>query len=74
MPMVTIWSFLLCLFNISFPLSLNFIEKIFIIIVLLRWKLVLLVMIIIIYFFREVYSLYLYSIVNHGEVNNVHNK
>jgi hypothetical protein len=39
--------------------------------VLLGWRLILVGIIIRICFFRGAYSLYLYSIVNHGDINNI---
>jgi len=69
MPAIIIWWFLLCSSNFSFPMSINFIGEIIIIMVLLSWRFILLLIIILVYFFSRAYSLYLYSIVSHGEVN-----
>lgn len=67
-PSIIIWWLFLCIFNFSFPISLNFIREIFIIRVILKWELNLIVYLIIIRFIRRAYSLYLYSYVIHGEI------
>jgi len=59
--------FLLCCSNFSFPLSLNFIREILIILSILRWFEGIRVYLIIICFMRRAYSLYLYSYIFHGE-------
>jgi len=73
-PAIIIWWFLLCSSNFSFPLSINFIGEIIIIIVLLNWRFIILLMIIIVCFFRGAYSLYLYSIVSHGDINIINKR
>lgn len=66
LPRVIIWWFLLCSSNFSFPFSSNFLGEIGLIIVLLNWWKSRLLFIILICFFRGAYSLYLYTIISHG--------
>lgn len=61
-----LWWFLLCSANFSFPFSLNFVREILMMIVVINWDNYILVYIILICFFRRVYSLYLFSYVQHG--------
>lgn len=69
MPAYSMWWFLLCSSNFSFPLSINFIRELFIIGVVIRWELEIILYIMIICFFRRAYSLYLFSYVQHGWQN-----
>jgi len=68
LPTITIWWFLLCSANFSFPISLGFISEILILISLLRWDIFLMIYLFIICLFRRAYSLYLFSYVQHGEM------
>jgi len=47
----------------------NFIGEITVIIVLLSWGFILILIIILVCFFSGAYSLYLFSIIRHGEIN-----
>lgn len=66
-PVFSLWWFLLCAANFSFPLSLNFIREIFMLRVLLNWDSVIIIYLILVCFFRRAYSLYLFSFVQHGD-------
>lgn len=68
-PFIIILWFIICIFNFSFPICLNFISEIFIIMTLINWELSLIIYLIIIRFIRRAYSLYLYSYVIHGNLN-----
>jgi len=72
-PTIIMWWFFLCVSNFSYPFSLNFLGEIIIIIVFLGWCSVLIVIVRIICFFRGAYSLYLFSIVSHGEYFSMSN-
>nr|DAC76826.1 TPA_asm: NADH dehydrogenase subunit 4 [Pseudomyrmex particeps] len=66
MPFMSIWWFLLCSSNLSFPLSLNFMGEITMLMNLLSWKVMLIFIMMISCFFSGAYSLYLFSYVYHG--------
>jgi len=68
LPTITIWWFLLCSANFSFPFSLGFISEILILISLLSWDKYLIVYLFIVCLFRRAYSLYLFSYIQHGEM------
>lgn len=65
---VLIWWFLICASNFSFPFSLNFLGEILIIMSIIRWRISLGIIVSLICFFRGAYSLYLFSIVGHGDL------
>ncbi|KAG5307708.1 NU4M oxidoreductase, partial [Acromyrmex insinuator] len=65
LPAVIIWLLLFCIINFSFPLSLNFIGEIIMLIRILNWDVYILIYLMLICFFRAAYSLYLYSYVYH---------
>lgn len=67
---IILWAYL-CIRNFSFPLRLNFIGEIIIIIRVIIWEVKTLVLIIILGFFSRVYSLYLFSYVIHGGVTSL---
>lgn len=69
LPIYSIWWFLLCCSNFSFPLSLNFIRELLIIGVVIRWNKRIMLYIILICFFSRAYSLYLFSYIQHGNIN-----
>lgn len=73
LPSLRVWWFILCVSNFSFPFSLNFIREILMIIILIRWEIFIIIYLIIICFFRRVYSLYLYSYIQHGLTYNEEN-
>nr|YP_009115389.1 NADH dehydrogenase subunit 4 [Myrmica scabrinodis]CEF49548.1 NADH dehydrogenase subunit 4 [Myrmica scabrinodis] len=66
LPLFSMWWFLFCAANFSFPFSLNFISEILTLGVILSWDLILMIYLFIICFFSGAYSLYLYSYVQHG--------
>nr|DAC76839.1 TPA_asm: NADH dehydrogenase subunit 4 [Pseudomyrmex peperi] len=66
MPTMSIWWFLLCSSNFSFPLSMNFIGEITMLMTLLSWSLVVLFAMMFACFFSGAYSLYLFSYIHHG--------
>lgn len=63
---ITLW-FLLCIFNFSFPRSLNFVREIFILGILIKWEIRFVIYLRVIRFIRRAYSLYLFSYIFHGE-------
>lgn len=67
-PSIILWWFILCISNFSFPLSVNFIGEIIAIIVILNFNIIIIFFLILICFFRGAYSLYLFSIIYHGEI------
>lgn len=66
LPNITLWWFLLCVSNFSYPFSLNFLRELLILIVIVNWDLILIIYLIIICFIRRAYSLYLYSYIQYG--------
>lgn len=69
LPIIIIWWFYLCSCNFSFPLRLNFIREVIIIISVIRWIQKTYILIIILRLIRRAYSIYIYSYVCHGELN-----
>lgn len=75
LPNMTLWWFLLCVSNFSYPFSLNFLRELFILIVVINWDLIIIGYLIVICFISGAYSLYLYSYVQYGgERINLRNK
>nr|YP_010034083.1 NADH dehydrogenase subunit 4 [Lasius spathepus]QOW83452.1 NADH dehydrogenase subunit 4 [Lasius spathepus] len=68
LPSMSMWWFILCASNFSFPFSLNFISEILMIMVIISWEVFMMIYLMIICFFSSAYSLYLYSYVQHGFV------
>lgn len=71
LPILSMWWFIFCVINFSFPFSLSFVSEIFMLITLINWDLMLVVYLIMVCFFRRVYSLYLYSYIQHGDRINI---
>nr|QYF07844.1 NADH dehydrogenase subunit 4 [Proceratium itoi] len=69
LPIMMIWWFYLCSCNFSFPLSLNFISEIIMIISVMSWMQKTYILIMILSLMSSVYSIYIYSYVCHGELN-----
>lgn len=67
-PMIIFWAYL-CVRNFSFPLRLNFLGEIMMIMRVIMWDVKTLVLMIILGFFSRAYSLYLFSYVMHGGIN-----
>lgn len=63
---MSLWWFLLCVINFSYPFSLNFIREIIILGVLVNWDYLIIIYIRLICFFRGAYSLYLFRYIQHG--------
>lgn len=63
---ISLWWFLLCVINFSYPFSINFIREIIILGVLVNWDYLIIVYIGLICFFRGAYSLYLFRYIQHG--------
>nr|ACJ69607.1 NADH dehydrogenase subunit 4 [Schlettererius cinctipes] len=68
-PSMTLWWFLICSSNMSFPPSLNLFSEIMLIISMLLWSNSLMILIMLICFFSSLYSLYIYSYTQHGKMN-----
>lgn len=66
-PSLTIWWFLLCSANFSFPLSIGFIGEMYFLGVLINLDLLRIMYLILIRFFRRAYSLYLFVFIQQGE-------
>nr|QNV12029.1 NADH dehydrogenase subunit 4 [Lasius niger] len=66
LPSLSMWWFILCVANFSFPFSLNFISEILMIMIIVSWEIFMMIYLMIICFFSSAYSLYLYSYVQHG--------
>lgn len=67
LPSLSLWWFLLCVINFSFPFSINFFSEIIILRVIINWEVSIIFYLILICFFRRVYSLYLFSYIQHGK-------
>lgn len=67
LPSFTIWWFLLCSANFSFPLSIGFIGEIYFLGVLINFDLIIIIYLTLIRFFRRAYSLYLFVFIQQGE-------
>lgn len=63
---ISLWWFLLCVINFSYPFSINFVREIIILGVLVNWDYLIIVYIGLICFFRGAYSLYLFRYIQHG--------
>nr|YP_004221804.1 NADH dehydrogenase subunit 4 [Pristomyrmex punctatus]BAJ53368.1 NADH dehydrogenase subunit 4 [Pristomyrmex punctatus] len=66
MKSMMIWWFILCVINFSVPFSLNFISEILLLMSIMNWDYMLMMYLMFICFFSSVYSLYLFSYVQHG--------
>lgn len=67
-PSLRLFWFLLCSSNLSAPLRLNLFREFFLLIRLVRWRIILIIFLIFICFLRAAYSLYLFRISQHGEL------
>nr|YP_010872857.1 NADH dehydrogenase subunit 4 [Pheidole pieli]WGV34046.1 NADH dehydrogenase subunit 4 [Pheidole pieli] len=66
-----LWWFLLCVSNFSFPFSVNFISEILMLMTVMTWDNFMMIYLMMICFFSSAYSLYLFSYVQHGVVNDM---
>lgn len=66
-PSVSLWWFLIRVFNIAAPPSINIFGEIFLVGSLLKFRIIFILPLIILLFLRAGYSLYLFRYVNHGE-------
>nr|YP_010034070.1 NADH dehydrogenase subunit 4 [Colobopsis nipponica]QOW83439.1 NADH dehydrogenase subunit 4 [Colobopsis nipponica] len=73
-PSLSVWWFGFCVINFSFPFSLNFISELLLIMVIISFDIILMIYIMLVCFFSSVYSLYLYSYIQHGQVYSENNK
>nr|UEP15892.1 NADH dehydrogenase subunit 4 [Dolichoderus sibiricus] len=62
----SLWWFLLCCSNFSFPLSINFFSEVYMISSIINWDIELMFFLMMICFFSGAYSLFLYSYIYHG--------
>ena len=67
LPILSMWWFLILIYNIRAPPSLNLIREIILILGLIRWKISLFFIIFFMTFFRARYNLFLYSLSQHGK-------
>lgn len=68
LPLFSIWWFLLCSSNFSFPLSFRFFREIILLRILINWRINFIFFLILINFFRRLYSLYLFRFIQHGKL------
>nr|ALO76907.1 NADH deshydrogenase subunit 4 [Trixagus sp. TRI01] len=68
MPFLSLWWFIFCIFNMSAPPSLNLLGELILFMSMLNWESSLLVFISLISFFGAFYSLYLFSLSQHGKM------
>lgn len=73
-PSIRLFWFIICIFNISSPPSLNLFREIIIINRLIRWSLFSLIILIILRFFRIIYIIFFYRSINHGFIYKNLNK
>nr|YP_010178027.1 NADH dehydrogenase subunit 4 [Conaspidia wangi]QSZ78258.1 NADH dehydrogenase subunit 4 [Conaspidia wangi] len=69
MPSLSLWWFLLCSSNMAAPPSLNLLSEIMLINSMISWSNLIFFLLILLSFFSAMYSLYLYSFTQHGEMN-----
>nr|UJI65695.1 NADH dehydrogenase subunit 4 [Dipseliopoda setosa] len=70
MPSMSLWWFMLCSMNMAIPPSLNLLSEILLMNSLIMWSWLMLLYIFIMSFFSGLYSLYLYSYSQHGQLYN----
>lgn len=68
LPRLSLWWFLFCACNIAAPPSLNLLREIILINRILVYRKILIFLLIILSFFRAVYSLFLFSFTQHGNL------
>nr|YP_010574533.1 NADH dehydrogenase subunit 4 [Andricus mairei]UZI00039.1 NADH dehydrogenase subunit 4 [Andricus mairei]UZN92508.1 NADH dehydrogenase subunit 4 [Andricus mairei] len=73
-PSMSLFWFIMCIFNMSSPPSLNLFSEIMMINSLLMWSLFLLLILMMLSFFSVVYTMYFYSSINHGFIYKNLNK
>lgn len=66
LSLISLWWFIFCVSNFSYPFSLNFIGEVLILGVFINWESRYMIFYILVCFFRRAYSLYLFSYVQHG--------
>uniref|UniRef100_UPI0030023818 NADH dehydrogenase subunit 4 n=1 Tax=Mycetophylax simplex TaxID=341688 RepID=UPI0030023818 len=74
LPSLILWWFMFCVINFSFPLSLNFISEMLMLMSILNWNFSMLLFLMFICFFSSAYSLYLFSYIYHGKNMYYENK
>nr|UPX88650.1 NADH dehydrogenase subunit 4 [Hydraena nigrita] len=72
MPSMSLWWFLFSACNMSAPPSLNLLGEIMLINSLMSWSILCIFFLFFILFFSAVYSLYLYSYTQHGNIYNLY--
>lgn len=70
MPTIALWWFLLRAGNIAAPPTLNLLGEISLIISIVRWRNVRIIFVALLSFFRAAYTLYLFSLSQHGKYYN----
>lgn len=68
LPRLSLWWFLLCSGNMAAPPTLNLLGEIGLLNRLISWSLLTIFLLAILSFFRAAYSLYLYSLTQHGKI------
>nr|YP_010852725.1 NADH dehydrogenase subunit 4 [Provespa barthelemyi]WGL39465.1 NADH dehydrogenase subunit 4 [Provespa barthelemyi] len=66
-PTLSLFWFLLCSSNLSAPVSLNLVSEIFLLMGLVSWSIEVMMFLVMLCFFSAAYSLYLFSMSQHGE-------
>ena len=67
LPVLIIWWFFFCIYNIAAPPSLNLVRELIILLNLLNWSYNIIILLIIGIYLRAIYRLYLFSFVFHGK-------
>nr|AZL93511.1 NADH dehydrogenase subunit 4 [Torymus sp. ZJUH_2016035] len=67
LPSLSMWWFLFCIINMSAPISLNLMSELMIINILLNWSFNILLILMFGMFMSAVYSLFLFSYIQHGK-------
>nr|YP_009945156.1 NADH dehydrogenase subunit 4 [Habropoda radoszkowskii]QOE17514.1 NADH dehydrogenase subunit 4 [Habropoda radoszkowskii] len=70
MPSMTLMWFLMCSSNMAAPMSLNLVSEIILLMCLLSWMKLIMIMMIIYCMLSFIYSMYLFSYIQHGSINN----
>nr|YP_003734723.1 NADH dehydrogenase subunit 4 [Opisthopatus cinctipes]ADE05872.1 NADH dehydrogenase subunit 4 [Opisthopatus cinctipes] len=68
LPMMSLMWFLLIICNMAAPPSMNLLSEISIIISLISWSKMTMILISLVSFLSAIYSLYMYSFINHGKI------
>lgn len=71
MPSMTIFWFIICIYNSGAPISLNIVSEIFLLIRLINWYKFFFIILVFYCLFRFIYSIYLFSFIQYGNIFNL---